>query len=83
MLYFTGDERVKQRQKRISNDDLLYDPKLDEEDQKWMDSHRQSYRASLTQTKKLPSSDAVLNCPACMTLLCLDCQRYVKKLFHM
>lgn len=23
----------------------------------------------------LPSSDAVLNCPACMTTLCLDCQR--------
>ena len=22
-----------------------------------------------------PSSDAVLNCPACMTTLCLDCQR--------
>lgn len=23
----------------------------------------------------LPSSDAILNCPACMTTLCLDCQR--------
>lgn len=22
-----------------------------------------------------PSSDAVLNCPACMATLCLDCQR--------
>ena len=26
----------------------------------------------------LPQSDAVLNCPACMTTLCLDCQRYVR-----
>ena len=25
----------------------------------------------------LPKSDAVLNCPACMTTLCLDCQRYI------
>ncbi|XP_016347974.1 E2F-associated phosphoprotein-like, partial [Sinocyclocheilus anshuiensis] len=24
----------------------------------------------------VPSSDAVLNCPACMTTLCLDCQRH-------
>ena len=23
----------------------------------------------------LPRSDAVLNCPACMSTLCLDCQR--------
>ena len=22
-----------------------------------------------------PQSDAILNCPACMTTLCLDCQR--------
>lgn len=26
--------------------------------------------------KPLPNSDAVLNCPACFTLLCLDCQRH-------
>ena len=25
----------------------------------------------------LPKSDAVLNCPACMVALCLDCQRFV------
>merc|ERR1711915_1082133 len=24
----------------------------------------------------LPTSDAVLNCPACFTVLCLDCQRH-------
>ena len=24
----------------------------------------------------MPKSDAVLNCPACMTTLCLDCQRH-------
>ena len=25
----------------------------------------------------LPKSDAVLNCPACMSTVCLDCQRSV------
>lgn len=30
------------------------------------------------KTQGLPSSDAVLNCPACMTTLCLDCQRHEK-----
>lgn len=25
----------------------------------------------------IPKSDAVLNCPACMATLCLDCQRLV------
>lgn len=28
------------------------------------------------QAQALPSSDAILNCPACMTTLCLDCQRW-------
>lgn len=26
-------------------------------------------------TSKIPSSDATLNCPACMCTLCIDCQR--------
>lgn len=28
-------------------------------------------------TAAMPTSDAVLNCPACMTTLCIDCQRLV------
>lgn len=27
-------------------------------------------------SQALPNSDAILNCPACMTTLCLDCQRW-------
>ena len=30
-----------------------------------------------TEDIPLPKSDAVLNCPACMITLSLDCQRYV------
>ena len=29
------------------------------------------------KVKKVPSSDAILSCPACMTTLCIDCQRSV------
>lgn len=28
------------------------------------------------QSQALPTSDAVLNCPSCMTTLCMDCQRW-------
>lgn len=31
-----------------------------------------------SKPQPLPRSDAVLNCPCCMALLCLDCQRFAK-----
>lgn len=74
-----GDERVKRKQPVLSNDDLLYDPKMDDDDQKWVDAQRRSYQPTVPSGSKvnpLPRSDAVLNCPACMTVLCLDCQRH-------
>merc|ERR1712228_703596 len=48
-------------------------------DQDWVDSVRKSYQVgTLTNaaSRKVPNSDAVLNCPACFTVLCLDCQRH-------
>ncbi|XP_061741809.1 E2F-associated phosphoprotein isoform X2 [Nerophis ophidion] len=71
----------------LTNDELLYDPDEDDRDQAWVDARRRRYnrkRASTgangrrSQPASLPSSDAVLNCPACMTTLCLDCQRHDK-----
>ncbi|KAM9842090.1 E2F-associated phosphoprotein [Aulostomus maculatus] len=81
--------RQRWRQRIIpTNDDLLYDPDADDRDQAWVDARRMSYRNrkrpgapfQLQQRKpqSLPNSDAVLNCPACMTTLCLDCQRHEK-----
>lgn len=64
-----------QKHSVISNDDLLYDPDLDDKDQKWVDKQRQSHRRGGKQ-KKMPNSDALLDCPACMTTLCIDCQRH-------
>jgi len=71
----------------LSNDDLLYDPEMDDDDESWINRQRQSYQPAAARhaadadaggaTRRLPNSDAVLNCPACMSLLCLDCQRSV------
>ncbi|XP_073339707.1 E2F-associated phosphoprotein isoform X2 [Pagrus major] len=71
-----------------TNDELLYDPDEDDRDQAWVDARRRQYacrrrpaassRSQPRQAQGLPSSDAVLNCPACMTTLCLDCQRHDK-----
>ncbi|XP_062252931.1 E2F-associated phosphoprotein [Platichthys flesus] len=78
----TGQRR---RQRVIlTNDELLYDPDKDDRDQAWVDARRRGYNSRKRpagskpsrQTKSLPTSDAILNCPACMTMLCLDCQRH-------
>ena len=104
----------KKHKEKIPNDELLYDPNIDDENQRWVDKQRQKYRNQ--QAKKLPpgkpdantgkdadsvpetangtkesapstssvpaqpKSDAILNCPACLTTLCLDCQRH--ELYH-
>jgi len=61
----------------LTNDDLLYDPEMDDDDERWVNRQRQRYQpeAAGQAGRRLPNSDAVLNCPACMSLLCLDCQR--------
>ncbi|MEE6510566.1 hypothetical protein FKM82_030456 [Ascaphus truei] len=81
----TNKDRRKQKRLVLNDDDLLYDPKQDDRDQEWVDAQRRGYRNIRKQkqthpqnakSQTLPSSDAVLNCPACMTTLCLDCQRH-------
>ncbi|KAF4084131.1 hypothetical protein AMELA_G00125160 [Ameiurus melas] len=86
-----GISQIQRRKQRnvLTNDELLYDPDEDDRDQAWVDAKRKEYRyrsrrrpASSAQRRNqaqpLPSSDAILNCPACMTTLCLDCQRHEK-----
>ncbi|KAJ8341740.1 hypothetical protein SKAU_G00340310 [Synaphobranchus kaupii] len=84
-----NSEGRRRKQRRVlTNDELLYDPDEDDRDQAWVDAKRKQYRSSKKQlpgstnrrgkSEAITSSDAVLNCPACMTTLCLDCQRHEK-----
>lgn len=89
---FEGEEdaRVQRHHMQPSNDDLLYDPDMDDEDQRWVDRQRQrqhgqrgdslagdgDMRRMGGKRKGATSTDAVLDCPACMTTLCIDCQRH-------
>ncbi|XP_076463858.1 E2F-associated phosphoprotein-like [Babylonia areolata] len=81
-----GEARVPRHHTKPSNDDLLYDPHMDEEDQQWVDQQRQRHQGKRQQRpggqkkagkqQAAPTTDAVLDCPACMITLCLDCQRH-------
>lgn len=85
----TSEEKKKIKRPIPSNDELFYDPEMDDHDQKWIDQQRRAYQPKPTSVvakqqqgqtpgkpRPLPLSDAVLNCPGCMSLLCLDCQRH-------
>ena len=63
------------------SEDPLYDPEADDEDEKWVKNERVKHYP-VTETgpgannlKCPPQSDAILSCPACMTIVCIDCQR--------
>ncbi|XP_064621780.1 E2F-associated phosphoprotein-like [Lineus longissimus] len=75
-----NDSRApKEKRPVVSNDDLLYDPDQDDDNQRWVDQMRRKHRpkaANKNKVKPAPQSDAVLNCPACMITLCIDCQRH-------
>ncbi|XP_028251363.1 E2F-associated phosphoprotein [Parambassis ranga] len=85
-----GSSTGRRRKQRmmLTNDELLYDPAEDDRDQAWVDARRRAYssrkrpltgsQSRTRQSQGLPTSDAILNCPACMTTLCLDCQRHEK-----
>ncbi|XP_049372213.1 uncharacterized protein LOC125837109 [Solanum verrucosum] len=70
-----GEESPSHSQQTVSDDDEIdysvkpkfYDPELDDKDEVWVQKKRGGR-----------SSDAILNCPACFTTLCLDCQRHEK-----
>jgi len=68
-----GDERLPQP----SNDELLFDPGADNEDQKWADKVRRSHHPKAASgVVKAPNSSAVLSCPACFIVVCIDCQQH-------
>ena len=58
------------------NDQILFDPFADDRDQSFVDSMRPCQAVQRGKGTTVGSTDAVLNCPACMSLLCLDSQRH-------
>ncbi|KAF6034610.1 EAPP [Bugula neritina] len=86
---FHSNQNETKKLQDAENAALFYDPKMDDEDQAWVNEKRESYRSSdpnrVTSSAhgkpiKEKKSDAVLNCPACMCTVCLDCQRH--ELYH-
>lgn len=82
-----AEQNRRHHRKVLTNDELFYDPTMDDRDQAWVDQKRRSYQprgrrpgrmlgVENNNTIQLPPSDAVLNCPACLTTLCMDCQRH-------
>lgn len=84
---YSGLEGNRGNKQVLSNGELFYDPKMDDDDQEWINKLRGSYKIKdvkrsgcvpkgTKNCNSTPSSDAVLNCPACLTMLCMDCQRH-------
>ncbi|XP_061599416.1 E2F-associated phosphoprotein [Cololabis saira] len=84
----TGRRQRRRQSQRVvlTNDELFYDPDKDSRDQAWVDARRRmgkqrpaaGLHSQPFEPQTLRNSDAILNCPACMTTLCLDCQRHEK-----
>lgn len=71
-------EESKRTAAEEANDDAFYDPDEDEDNERWAQRQRQKHfhPDPSQRTPPLPNSDAVLNCPGCMTVLCRDCQAH-------
>ncbi|VDN10422.1 unnamed protein product [Dibothriocephalus latus] len=54
------------------DDDLLYDPNEDDDNAEWMKQFQVTSHGDQSGTSR---TDAVLNCPSCMSLLSTNCQR--------
>lgn len=59
------DGSLDQQQQPQNNDDILYDPDADDEDERWVQEQRKGHL-----------TDAILSCPGCFTTLCIDCQQH-------
>jgi len=78
-VHFKDDDAADDGEEKA---DPFYDPDEDADNEAWVAEHRRTQRQAPQQFSgeedddPLPSSDAVLSCPACMTLLTRDCQRH-------
>lgn len=80
-VYFNSSDEEegegnKDKKKVVPDEDLFYDPQQDDDDEKWVNNKRKNYLKSDKNQKEVDPSTAVLCCPACMTVLCRDCQQH-------
>ncbi|KAI9477926.1 MAG: E2F-associated phosphoprotein-domain-containing protein [Benjaminiella poitrasii] len=71
------ESRTKSKRKVPTNEELLYDPDMDDKDEAWvvkqinLDSSKKEEDVPLDE-----KTDAILSCPMCFTTLCYSCQRH-------
>ncbi|OBZ87927.1 E2F-associated phosphoprotein [Choanephora cucurbitarum] len=64
----------KQKHKVLSNDELLYDPDMDDRDEAWVLKQIDQDASNDKPTDQ--KTDAILTCPMCFSTLCYSCQRH-------
>eukprot|EP00698_Gefionella_okellyi_P005111 TRINITY_DN14692_c0_g1_i1.p1 TRINITY_DN14692_c0_g1~~TRINITY_DN14692_c0_g1_i1.p1 ORF type:complete len:313 (+),score=70.47 TRINITY_DN14692_c0_g1_i1:66-941(+) len=67
-------KRARAGRRRVGQEsDVLYDANADEEDEEWWHALRKRHLPQSLWNRK---TDAVLCCPCCFGIVCLDCQRH-------
>ncbi|ORX51346.1 hypothetical protein DM01DRAFT_1408805 [Hesseltinella vesiculosa] len=78
-VYFDSDEenQTTDNREQPKDDDLLYDPSEDEDDERWMAAQiKQATPKELATKDDVAHTDAILTCPMCFSPLCYSCQRH-------
>ncbi|KAI8147370.1 E2F-associated phosphoprotein-domain-containing protein [Fennellomyces sp. T-0311] len=75
-IYFDTDDEDDQPKEVPNQDDLLYDPQMDDQDEAWV--IKQIQKAAPPEKRNETSTDAILTCPLCFSTLCYNCQRHEK-----
>ncbi|RHZ77840.1 hypothetical protein Glove_172g52 [Diversispora epigaea] len=78
------ENKRKTQRKKLSPDELLYDPHMDEDDERWLENKITQYSKSSAKSKNnknnssdiISGTDAIISCPMCFTNLSYHTQRH-------
>ncbi|CAG8563417.1 5001_t:CDS:2 [Diversispora eburnea] len=80
------ENKRKNQKKKLSPDELLYDPHMDEDDERWLENKITQYNNPSTKAEKnknsnnspdiISGTDAIISCPMCFTNLSYHTQRH-------
>ncbi|KAI8826894.1 E2F-associated phosphoprotein-domain-containing protein [Fimicolochytrium jonesii] len=71
----TGEGHQTRKVKMMTDEDLLFDPNADSDDEKWMRQRIAQERGANDTSEDIIDS-TTLACPLCMTPVCHDCQQH-------